>query len=175
MDTLRKALELDPHSIEAHLQMPELQMVQWQWSDAESEIRHALALNPNRVASQGCMANWLTMHGRTEEALVWAHRGRELDPIEVADVDLAWLFFPGHRFPEAVQEARIAVRIRPDDPGALLYLGYTLIASGQPEDAIPPMERAMAISNRSPGVIGVLIRAYAMRDAAPTHSVSSRN
>jgi TolB-like protein/DNA-binding winged helix-turn-helix (wHTH) protein/Flp pilus assembly protein TadD len=157
----QKALELDPQSVDAHLWMAQLQMLQWQWTEAESEFRHALELNPNSGGAHAGLAYWLAMQGRTDEALTWARRGRELDPFEVSDASLSWLLFLAHRFPEAVQESRIAVSVQPDDPGALWYLGYALIANGQPEDAIPPMEKALAISNRSPGVIGVLIRAYA--------------
>ena len=40
-------------------------------------------------------------------------------------------------------------------------LGFALIANGQPEEAIPVLEKTVAITNRSPAVIGVLIRAYA--------------
>lgn len=157
----QKALELDPQSIEGHLWMAQLQMPQWQWTKAETEFRNALELDPHSAAAHAGLAYWLTMQGRTDEALTWARRGRELDPFEVSDASLSWLLFLAHRFPEAVQESRIAVSVQPDDAGALWYLGYALIANGQPEEAIPPMEKALAISNRSPGVIGVLIRAYA--------------
>jgi pentatricopeptide repeat protein len=36
-----------------------------------------------------------------------------------------------------------------------------LIANNQPGDAIPVLEKAVAMSNRSPGALGILIRAYA--------------
>ena len=40
-------------------------------------------------------------------------------------------------------------------------MGYTLTAKGQPEQAIPELEKAVELSDRSPAVIGVLVRAYA--------------
>ena len=158
---VRKALELDPQFAPAHLRLGQLRMLDWQWTDSETEFRRALELNPTSGAAYDCMAYWLATQGRTDEALEWAHRGRELDPFAVSDVDLTWLLFLAHRFPEAIQEARIAISLEPDNPGALWFLGYALIANGQPEEAIPPMEKALANSNRSPGVMGVLVRAYA--------------
>lgn len=158
---VRKALELDPQFAPAHLRLGQLQMLDWHWAEAETEFRRALEINPNSGAAYDCMAYWLVTQGRTDEALEWAHRGRELDPFEVSDVDLTWFLFLGHRFPEAIQEARIAVSLEPNGPGALWFLGYALIANGQPEEAIAPMEKALANSNRSPGVLGVLVRAYA--------------
>ena len=158
---VRKALELDPQFAPAHLRLGQLQMLDWHWAEAETEFRRALEINPNSGAAYDCMAYWLVTQGRTDEALEWAHRGRELDPFEVSDVDLTWFLFLGHRFPEAIQEARIAVSLEPNGPGGLWFLGYALIANGQPEEAIAPMEKALANSNRSPGVLGVLVRAYA--------------
>jgi len=51
--------------------------------------------------------------------------------------------------------------VRPDDASAYWYLGFALIANDQPGEAIPVLEKALSVSERSPGVIGVLIRAYA--------------
>jgi pentatricopeptide repeat protein len=56
---------------------------------------------------------------------------------------------------------RSAQTVKEDSASALWYLGFSLIANGQPEGAIPVLEKAVSITNRSPGVIGVLIRAYA--------------
>ena len=39
-------------------------------------------------------------------------------------------------------------------PAPLWYLGFSLIAKGQAEDAIPVLEKAVSITNRSSGVIG---------------------
>jgi len=161
MEATRKALELDPQSIEAHLHMAFLHRIQWQWTEAETEVRRALELNPNNAAAQNEFAHWLAIQGRTAEGIAWVRRARELDPFEVSAAEVSWILFLSHRFPEAVQEARSAVALQPDDPGSLWQLGYALIANGQPEEAIPPMETALTVSDRSPGVIGVLIRAYA--------------
>jgi tetratricopeptide (TPR) repeat protein len=51
--------------------------------------------------------------------------------------------------------------VNPNDVGALWFLGFVLSANNQSKDAIPPLEKALSLSNRSPGVMGVLIRAYA--------------
>ena len=51
--------------------------------------------------------------------------------------------------------------VSPDDAQALWYMGFTLIAKGKPEEAIPVLEKAVSLTDRAPGAIGVLIRAYA--------------
>jgi pentatricopeptide repeat protein len=51
--------------------------------------------------------------------------------------------------------------VRPNDGSIYWFLGFALIANGQADEAIPVLENALALTDRSPAVIGVLIRAYA--------------
>jgi len=56
---------------------------------------------------------------------------------------------------------RSALALQPDDADALLYLGFTLVANNQPEEAILALEKSISVSKGSPAATGVLIRAYA--------------
>jgi pentatricopeptide repeat protein len=56
---------------------------------------------------------------------------------------------------------RSVLALHPDDAAARWYLGFALIAKDQPAEAIPVLEKAVSLTDRGPGVIGVLIRAYA--------------
>ena len=49
--------------------------------------------------------------------------------------------------------------MRSDDPDHW-YLGMALVANGQPDEAIKVLERALG-TNRTPAVMGILVRAYA--------------
>jgi TolB-like protein/Flp pilus assembly protein TadD len=157
----RKALELDPELAEAHLLLADMEQLQWHWADAEAGYRHALELNPNDASAHDGLAYWLLCEGRTDEALVSAHHARELDPLAVAGTDVGWILFCARRYDEAMREFRSVLALRPDDAGALWNLGFALIANRQPQEAIPILEKAASVSGRSPGVIGVLVRAYA--------------
>ena len=157
----RKALELDPNLSEAHVLLALAEQEQWDWAQAETEYRRALDLNPNDAAAHAGLALWLLCQGRTEEALAWARRGRELDPLSISGADVSWILFQSHRYDEAISESRSALAVQADNAGALWGLGFALIANNQPAEAIPILEKATSVSNRSPAVIGVLIRAYA--------------
>ncbi len=163
----RKALELDPELAEAHVLLADVYQKQWQWSDAEAEYKQALELKPNEAAAHLGFASWLLCQGRTEEALAWARRARELDPVGTTGTGIGGILFYARRYDEAIRELRSALAIRPDDALALWYVGFALIAKGQPEQAIPVLEKAVSISDRSPGVIGVLVRAYAQAGRRP--------
>jgi len=163
----RKALELDPELAEAHVLLADVYQKQWQWSDAEAEYKQALELKPNEAAAHLGFASWLLCQGRTEEALAWARRARELDPVGATGTGIGGILFYARRYDEAIRELRSALAIRPDDALALWYVGFALIAKGRPEQAIPVLEKAVSISDRSPGVIGVLVRAYAQAGRRP--------
>jgi TolB-like protein/tetratricopeptide (TPR) repeat protein len=157
----RKALELDPNLAEAHVLLADMQKYQWQWAEAEAEYRRALDLNPSDAIAQNGFADWLLSQGRAEDALAWARRAREHDPLAVSGVGIGWILFHARRYEEAIHELRSVLEVRPNNTAALWFLGFALIANGQAEEAIPVLEKALSVSDRSAGVIGVLIRAYA--------------
>ena len=158
----RKALELDPDLAEAHVLLARMEQRQWQWADAEAEYRQALALNPNDAGAHLALADWLLCQGHVEEALAWSRRGRELDPLGIADIDISsWILFAGRRYDEAIRDYRATLAVRPNDAYALWNLGFALIANDQAKEAIPVLEKAVSVSDHSPGITGALVSAYA--------------
>jgi TolB-like protein/Tfp pilus assembly protein PilF len=161
MSAVQKALELDPTLAGAHDVLADLLQEQWKWAEAEAEYRRALELNPNDASAHEGLASWFLSMGRTEEALDWVRRARELDPFEVRGTDMAIILSEARHYDEAIRELRALLVAQPDDPEALWDLGIVLVENNQPKEAIPILEKAVALSDRSPGVIGVLINAYA--------------
>ena len=162
----RKALELDPELADAHVVLADTFMRQWRWAEAEAEFRRALDLNPNQARAHGELSDWLLCHGRIEEALAWARRARELDPLGGAD-RIPSILFHAHRFDEAIKESRNVLAIKPDDGSILWNFGWALIFNNQAEEAIPVLEKAVSITNRSPGILSALVWAYARAGRRP--------
>ena len=159
MSAARKAIELDPDLSEPHVLLAGVYQKQWQWSDAEAEFKRALELNSNDTGAHVGYAKWLLCQGRTDEALAWVQRARELDPLG-GDTPLGgiaittgFILFHARRYDEAITE------LRNYDPDHWI-LGLALIANGQPDEAITLLEKALG-TDRSPAVMGVLVRAYA--------------
>jgi predicted Zn-dependent protease len=92
--------------------------------------------------------------------LAWAKRGRELDPLVVSGNDIAWILFNDRRYDEATRELRSVLAVA-HNAFALWFLGFVLIANHQPNEAIPLLEKAALVSDRSPGILGGLVSAYA--------------
>lgn len=156
----RKALAIDPGLVEAHVVLANVLQEQWHWTEAEAEYRRALALNPDSAEAYQWLALWLVCQGRTDEAVASIHRARALDPVGVSGGSVAWILFQAHRYDEAIREESSALALQPDNVGNLTGLGFALIANNRPVDAIPGLERAVALSG-SPAATGILIRAYA--------------
>jgi TolB-like protein/DNA-binding winged helix-turn-helix (wHTH) protein/Flp pilus assembly protein TadD len=157
----RKALELDPELVEAHVLLANMAQQQWRWAEAEAEYRRALELSPNNAAAYSAFAFWLVSQGRTEEAVTSCRRARELDPLAASGSDLAWMLFYARRYDDAVQELRSVLAVTPDDAFALWILGFALIANHHPQEAIPVLEKGVSASDRSPAIVGLLVHAYA--------------
>ncbi|MGC2660827.1 MAG: tetratricopeptide repeat protein, partial [Bryobacteraceae bacterium] len=157
----RKALELDPNLVEAHVMLANVLQEEWHWTEAEAEYRRALELNPNNAEAHSWFALWLLCQGRTDEAVSEIQRARALDPVGISGGSVAWILFQSHGYVDAIREASSAVATQPDNAGYLTTLGFALIANNQPADAIPLLEKAVSLSSGSPAATGVLIRAYA--------------
>jgi TolB-like protein len=152
----RKALELDPDLVHPHILLGEVYQRQWQWSDAEAELKRALELSPNDARAQEQFAIWLLCQGRMDEALTWTQRAREIDPLGHSSITDGFILFHARRYDEAVRELRSVGAAYPNH----WYLGFALIANGQPDEAIKVLESGLS-TDRSPTVMGLLVRAYA--------------
>ena len=161
ISTLRKALELDPGTPGANLMLAGIYENQWQWAESGAEYKRALALNPSDVGAHLGFSHWLLIQGRSEEAIVWFQRARELDPLGTVDSNMGWTLFQARHYDEAILDLRSVAAVSPEDAYAHWFLGFALIANGQPDQAIAPLEKARSLSGGSPAVIGVLVRAYA--------------
>ena len=84
MESVERALELDPTLGEAHLTMAWTQMGHsWDWQRAEQHFRRGLDLNPESSDAHsryGCFLAWI--HTRVEEGAAEAKRGTALDPLD---------------------------------------------------------------------------------------------
>jgi TolB-like protein/DNA-binding winged helix-turn-helix (wHTH) protein/tetratricopeptide (TPR) repeat protein len=157
----QKALELDPDLAEAHVLLADVEQEQWQWTQAETEYKRALSLKPNDASAHLGLAEWLMCHGRMDEALNWARHARELDPLGVSGVSIAWILFHARRYDEAMRELRSELSVHPDDVWAQSTLGFVLMATGQPEEASTILEKTTSLMKSSSGSLELLASAYA--------------
>lgn len=161
LQAVRTGSDLDPELAEAHVLLGTILKTQFQWVEAEAEYKRALALSPNNSAAQLDYADWLTSHGRLDEALDLARHARELDPLGNAGERIAWILFNARRYDDSIRELRSVLAVRADDAFAHLCLAFPLIASGREQEAIADLEKTAALMHRSPGSLELLATAHA--------------
>jgi len=77
-----KAVELDNTLAEAHYALAVIRAWgEWDWENAETAFLRAIELNPNYPDVHAYYSLFLSIMGRTEEALPYIERALELDPV----------------------------------------------------------------------------------------------
>jgi tetratricopeptide (TPR) repeat protein len=158
----QKALEIDDSLAEAHAALAIIKRDEWDWSGAEDEFKRAIELNPNLASAQGNYANYLSIMGRTAEALAGIRRAQELDPLRFGfkSVEGA-ILYRARRYDEAIQVYQNVVKVQPDDANAHVYLGYTYAAKGLYAEAIAGYQKYISLNGETPGTLCFLGYAYA--------------
>lgn len=134
-----KAVQLDPQSAEAHELMGNLYAEDWNWSQAEEELRRAIALNPNNAENHDEFATFLIATGRLNEGLKEEHLAQELDP--KSDRLSGALSYEGK------YDGAIALQLRdlqrdPNDGYAHYGLFQTYALAGKYPEAIQELKQA---------------------------------
>ena len=80
---LNKALELDPNSAQAHyVKAINTVWTEWDWEQGEREFLKSLELNPNNALCRLYYAHLLMILRMSDEAVIQAKLGLELDPLK---------------------------------------------------------------------------------------------
>src|SRR5437870_4935072 len=83
-DAAQKAVDIDDRLAEAHAVLGiTIFWYDWNWKEAERQLKRALELDPNSADSHSFYAGFLSGMGRHSEALNEAKRARELDPLNL--------------------------------------------------------------------------------------------
>ncbi len=136
--TAEKALELDPNLAEAHLaQSRILTDLDFNFADAEAELRRAVKLAPQNAAATGILATLLSYPGRLEEAIALEQRAIALDPLRAASQsNLAAFLTALGRYDEAEAVLRKVIALQPQSATSYEYLAIIQILRGKPAAAV---------------------------------------
>ena len=166
-----KAIALDGTLAEAHTSLAFiLADFDWDWGAADRHFKRALELNPNYETAVRTYSSYLAWWGRDKEALEFAGRARDLDPVSpTARQNLGLAHYFARRYDDAITQFREALDLDPNFAQAHVMLGRTYVAKGEPDRAVEELERAKGLSGARPDVITpmayVLARAGRRREA----------
>jgi tetratricopeptide (TPR) repeat protein len=122
-----KAIALDGTLAEAHTSLAFiLADFDWDWETADRHFRSAVELNPNYETAVRTYSFYLACMGRHEDALAFAERARDLDPVSPnAWHNLGAVHYFARRYDEAIMHFREALDLDPNYGGAHVMLGRT--------------------------------------------------
>jgi TolB-like protein/DNA-binding winged helix-turn-helix (wHTH) protein/Tfp pilus assembly protein PilF len=160
----RKALEIDDSLAEAHATLANILHYNCDWLAAEKEFKRALELNPNDATAHRWYSQYFASRGEMQAALNEVDRALELDPLSaIAGVIKGWILEFSRDYEKAIHQYRSVLEMDPNFVFALWSLGRTYAYCSMFDKGIETLERAVALSGKSPGSIsGSLGEAYAM-------------
>jgi len=158
-----KALALDGARAEAHTALGFVKHYNWDWPAAEQDFKRAIDLNPNYANAHNFYASYLMSRGRVDESIAASNRARELDPFSLAiSAQRGFLLENARRYNEAIEQLRGVIAMDPSHYQAFWFLGHTYAANKQFEEAIAAAEKAVELSERAPGALGMLGLVYGL-------------
>jgi len=140
---LDKAVELDPTSSQAWGELASYKLYYLlDWSGAEKDFRHAIALNPNDADAHEGLSQYLYAMGRLDEAWNESQITQELDPNQE---HLSGGLFARREYDRQIEVLSRWIERHSDDGDAYwnLYWGYVL--KGMHKPAIEALERAVTL------------------------------
>jgi serine/threonine-protein kinase len=158
-----KAIELDGNLAGAHLSLGMVNFFHdWEWEKAEQEFKQAILLNPKDAEALSYYAMFLGFVDRFDEAMALARRALEVDPLSLLiNMNVGWTYFSAGLANEAFDQARKMTEIEPGFFGAYWLKGATRLGSGDYEEAIEQLTKAVSLGGY-PIVLADLGAAYAL-------------
>ena len=161
-----KAVAIDDKLANAHQALALCKLYfEWNWIDAERELKTALALNPNYSFAHSTYGTLLQSRGLVTEA--WEERklARKFDPLSpFAVADVGYPLYYARRYDEAISAYREALQIDPNFSWGHLWIGQAYVQKGMYTEAIDEMKEAVRLSNSDVRMLATLGHAYAVSD-----------
>jgi len=133
-EALHRAIALDESLADAHLELAELLYHRdWNWSAAETELRHSIELNPSFAHAHAQYADYLDAMGRFEEGL------REFQLVLALDPGHEWVpntYYRRRQYDQAIEMYQNDVKLGVFGIYAHWDLGHAYAAAGRHDEAV---------------------------------------
>lgn len=187
-----EALKLNEESPRAHTALAMIYLkYDWNWIEAEKEIRRALELDPNYAPAHYTYSTLLTVLGRQQEAIAQSKINRDLDPFALsAKMNYCRSFYYARDFDTSVSCFQEILKEDPDNSLAWYVFGFVALQRGRGDEAIGIFEKlyakdkalgaaalgyAYARTNRRADALKILAFAHELREQKkqfPAHELA---
>jgi TolB-like protein/DNA-binding winged helix-turn-helix (wHTH) protein len=137
-EAAQQAIRLDPSLPETHAFMADVLLtIDYDWNGAQAEIEKALALNDNDPMAHEWNGVFLSVKGRTDDAIREMSRAVELDPLNPERLtSLGALLFAAGRYDEAKKNLIAAIQLDPASESAHGILQHLYEKEGRQQEAL---------------------------------------
>jgi len=159
-----KALQLDASLADAHHALAYCKLThEWNWTEAEQELKTALELNPNYSFAHGTYGTVLQSRGLFEAALEERKLARKFDPLSPMTVaNVGYPLYYARRFDDAIDAYRESLKLDPDFSWTHLWIGQAYVQKHMYKEALAEITEAVRLSNGDIRMRATLGHAYAV-------------
>ena len=139
-----KALALNPELAEAHASMGLLHNHDWNWREAEQELRRAIELDPSYPSARHWYARVLDAQTQFDAALEQARKAYDLDPLSpIIQANFGLELINAGYDSEGLEHLERAVTLDESFDAGYLFLGMGYLAAGRYEEAVRAHEKGI--------------------------------
>jgi serine/threonine protein kinase/tetratricopeptide (TPR) repeat protein len=142
-DASRKAVQLDGALSETHNSRAALLSDAWRWSEAETEFRRAIEINPNNATAHYFYAFLvLEPENRVDESLAEFRTALSLDPLSpIINTNYGWTLMVAHRYQESSTQFQKVIQQDPNFGPAHFKFSHLLAVMGRYAEAVGEMQK----------------------------------
>jgi len=144
---LKRAVDLDPSSSDAHIQYGFFLTAVGRSEEAVRETEKGLKLDP-LTPTTNIQLGWVLYYARRyDESIAQLDKALEMDPnLGIAHWELSWNYAQKRMYPEAISECRGLLSIGPQDQAVLGTCGGIYGLAGRRQDALLLLSRLQKLS-----------------------------
>jgi TolB-like protein/Flp pilus assembly protein TadD len=160
----RKALSLDSTLAEAWSAIGLGESKLWHNAEAETAMRHAIALDSNYATAHHWYALRLAHIGQLDEAVRQIKQARQLEPLSlIINSNVGRILYLAGRYDEASGALKRAIDLDPNFPSTHEHLGAVYLQQRKYDEAIAELRRRIELAGSRPSQqLGMLGHAYAV-------------
>ncbi len=170
-DAANRAVALDPEMISARVATAFVRMLEWNWSEAESNFRHALE-GSDHACGYRQYGLFLTALGRFDDAFYYLQKAQQIDPFSGRQkAAFAKFFYLSSREEEAAGHFSNHSVFGPPGTEAEITLAFIQIKLGNTNEAIRTAQEIKRNAGAQPGLMASVaeIMAHCGDAASATH------
>jgi DNA-binding winged helix-turn-helix (wHTH) protein/TolB-like protein/Flp pilus assembly protein TadD len=146
-----RALELDETLAEAHVSLGRvLAAYDWDWTNAEKEYKRAIELNPRYATAHQWYGGYLSVMGRSDEAIAERKLALELEPLSlVINFELGLSYYHARNYDKAIEQFQKTLELDQNFPAAHNFLPAAHEQKGMYKEAIAEFKQSIPLAKGS--------------------------